>query len=121
MSLYLLIPLLACLSCAGLALAILLRDPADAGHRIAALLLSCTAFWAGCEVLWNAQTRADAALLLVRASALGWVWLGPLTLQLFLRIGRDPAPGLRRAMPLLYAVCAGFLAVSWLTPWLYPG
>ncbi len=119
MSLYLLIPLLACLSCAGLALAILLRDPAHAGHRIAALLLSCTAFWAGCEVLWNAQTRADAALLLVRASALGWVWLGPLTLQLFLGLGRDPAPGLRRAMPLLYAVCAGFLAVTWTTPWLY--
>ena len=121
MSLYVAIPLLACLLCAGLAVVIWLRDPAEAGNRIAALLLVCTAFWAGCEVLWNAQTRPDAVLPLVRASALGWVWLGPLTLQLFLRITRHPAPRLRRGMPLLYAICAGFLALTWLTPWMHTG
>jgi len=121
MSLYVAIPLVACLLCSGLALAIWLRDPADSGNRIATLLLACCAFWAGCEVLWSSQSRPEAVVNLVRASALGWVWLGPLTLQLFLHIGRSPAPRLRRAMPLLYATCVGFLALTWLTPWMHDG
>ncbi len=121
MSLYVLIPLLACLLCAGLGVAILIRSPSERANRTAALLLGCTCLWSACEVLWNSQTRADAALTLVRASTLGWVWLGPLTLQLFLRIGYVRAPRLHRGLPALHAVCAGFLAVAWLTPWMHTG
>jgi signal transduction histidine kinase len=121
MSLYLSIPLLACVLCAGLALTILLRSPREPANRGAALLLACACVWSACEVLWNAQTRAEAALTGARAAALGWVWLGPLTLELFVRITHRGARQLRRWRPALYATCAAFLAITWFTPWMHPG
>jgi signal transduction histidine kinase len=120
MNLYLALPLATCVVTAALAAAILSRDARQPVNRLAALLVGSAAFWSFCEVLWNAQTDPKVALALVKASALGWVWIGPLTLHLFLEITADPAPRVRRWLPRLYAVSAGILLVDWFTPWFHP-
>jgi len=116
MNLYFLIPLLSCLASATLGSALLARDPRHPANRRFALLMLCAAFWAGCEVVWNTQQSAGVALTLVRLSALGWVWVGPLGLQLFLELTDDGPSWVWRVLPLLYAVCAGFLALALATP-----
>jgi len=117
MKLYFLVPLLSCLASAMLGSAVLARDPRHPANRRFALLMLCAAFWAGCEVVWNTQQDAARALELVRLSSLGWIWVGPLGLQLFLELA-DEGSGRpwRRVLPLLYAVSGGFLVLTLATP-----
>ena len=121
MPLHLIEPLLSALVTAALAAAILARDPARRANRLAAALLGGGTFWSVCSVLWNASADAAVALRMIRLSALGWVWMGPLTLHLFLELTGDPAPRLRRSLPLLYATSAGLIVVDWTTPWVHAG
>jgi signal transduction histidine kinase len=72
-------------------------------------------------VLWNTRSDPAHVLWLVRASALGWAWIGPLTLHLFLALTGARVPGVRRALPALYAIGAAFLVLDWTTPWIHPG
>jgi PAS domain-containing protein len=83
-------------------------------------VVSGASFWAFCEVLWNTRSDEADVLWLVRASALGWVCIGPLTLHLFLGLSGVAAPRTRRALPALYAVGALFLILDWTTPWMHP-
>jgi len=117
---YVLIPLVSCIVSAILASGILARSPADPRNRLAALVVSGASFWAFCEVLWNTRSDEAVVLWLVRASALGWVCIGPLTLHLFLGLTGATAPRTRRALPVLYAIGALFLIVDWTTPWIHP-
>ena len=121
MTLYLAVPLTTCVVTAALAAVILSRDARQPVNRLAGLLVGSASWWSFCEVLWNAQRDPALALVLVKASALGWVWIGPLTLHLFLEITGDPLPHVRRRLPHLYAASTAFLAVDWLTPWIHPG
>ena len=77
MNLYLLLPLFACATCCMLAVAILVRDARQLGSRLGATLVLTAAYWALCEVMWGAAREADAALLLVRLAAPGWLFIGP--------------------------------------------
>jgi signal transduction histidine kinase len=120
MEYYVLLPLVACVVSAVLATAILTRDSGDPRNRLAALIVSGAAFWALCEVAWNTRSDPAHALWWVRASALGWVWLGPLTLHLFLEITGAAARPIRAALPALYALSGFFLAMDWCTPWVHP-
>jgi signal transduction histidine kinase len=106
---YLLLPLTACVASAMLTLAVLGRDGGSRVNRMAAGLTLGATVWSFCEVLWNGADDPTTVLWLVRLSAVGWVAMGPLGLQLFLELaGREPP----RWMPALYAVSAGFLAVT---------
>jgi signal transduction histidine kinase len=120
MTLYLAVPLVTCVVTAALAAAILSRDARQPVNRLAALLVGSASLWSFCEVLWNAQGDPVVALALVKASALGWAWIGPVTLHLFLEITGDPAPRVRRWLPGLYATSAVILLVDWLTPLFHP-
>jgi PAS domain S-box-containing protein len=106
-------------SCCALlvtATTILVRDPTDRGNRSAALLLYAGAFWAICQVLWNNVDDPELALWLVRLSAAGWVWLGPLSAGFILAVTRKHAPHLTKTMRPHFALAAAFLAVEWFTP-----
>jgi PAS domain S-box-containing protein len=120
MSLYVLVPLIACIGSAAFAGVILSRGPSVRANRLAAFLVAGAGFWAFCEVVWHGQSEPAAALRWVRASALGWVWIGPLALHLLAEIHGGPLPRVRRALPLLYGASALFLLVTWSTPWVVP-
>jgi len=117
---YVLIPLVSCVVSATLASGILARSHADPRNRLAALVVIGAGFWAFCEVLWNTNADPDAVLWLVKASALGWVCIGPLTLHLFLGLTDASAPRTRRVLPALYAIGGVFLLLDWTTPWIHP-
>ena len=118
---YVFVPLLSCLLSAVIATAIFARDPRVLANRLAAGLVASGSFWALCEVLWNLQTDPSAVLFWVRASAFGWAAIGPLALHLFLELTGGQTPGVRRALPTLYAASGVFLLVDWFTPWLHTG
>jgi signal transduction histidine kinase len=111
--------LAACCTALVSATAILVRDPADRANRSAALLIYSGAVWGVCQLLWNTTDDPELALSLVRASALGWVWLGPLSAQFILSVTNVPAPHLRKTMLPHVGCGAAFLALEWTTPWVH--
>jgi PAS domain S-box-containing protein len=118
---YVLIPLSASIIAALSASMIWTPDPTQKANRLAATLMAGTLLWAVCEVFWNTCPRADVALWLVRASAFGWVFTGPLALHLLLEITGIDAPKWSRWLPALYAAAGIFLALDLCTPWIHPG
>jgi PAS domain S-box-containing protein len=118
-SVYLLLPLVSCVGCSILATAILARDAKSATSRLSAALVYCGAFWAFCEVLWSACPNPEVALRIVRLSALGWVPIGPLGLQLMVEVVGEPAARVRSKIPALYLASAVFLVLDWTTPWIH--
>jgi len=116
---YILIPLLACLASALSALAILLRDPTHPGNRVATALVGGGAYWALFQVFWTLTPDADTALRIHGLAAFGWGWIGPLALHLVLEVTREPPRWVRRTLPALYAIGAGFVLLAVATPWLH--
>jgi len=119
MHLYLLVPMLACVGCAASAGMLLARSTAYGTSRAGAQILIGGAFWALCEIAWTSSADPDTVLWLVRASALGWVWLGPSVAQLFLDLDPEPWPWQRTLLRSQYALGAAFLLVEWATPWMH--
>jgi len=118
---YLLLPMAASALCAACAGGIFMQSPGQGTSRRAALLVLGAAFWALCEVVWNLAPDAETALFWIRLSGPGWMFVGPLVLHVFLDTSPLARPRLRRALPLLYAGSAVFLALLWTTPWLMEG
>ena len=121
MSLYLVLPLFACVASSVLATVIFCRSANDRASRDAVILLCGGAFWAACEVLLNTRTDPNSALVLVKASVVGWVWIGPLGVRLLLQVTGEEAPHVRRALPALIALGGLFVVVDWSTAWLHTG
>jgi PAS domain S-box-containing protein len=121
MTLYLLIPLSACIASAVLATAILARDTSHRANRLAALMLSGVSFWALCELLWNSRSDPETARIFLRLSALGWVFIGPLALGVLREITGKRTLRTQKVVPYLYGTAAGFLVASWFTPWMHSG
>jgi len=117
---YVLVPLGSSIVAAISAGAIWTPDPAQKANRVAATLLAGSLVWAVCEVLWNTCENARVVLWLVRLSAFGWVWTGPVVLHLVLEITGIDSPRFKRWLPRLYAAAAVFLAVDLCTPWIHP-
>jgi len=101
--------------CAG---GILARDPRGRASRRGAALLFVSSYWAVSEMAWNLAADHDTALAWARASGPGWLFHGPVALQLFLEAEGGVWPRLRRLVPPLYAASFGFLAITWFTPWM---
>lgn len=116
---YLLVPMLACVGCAASAGMMFARSTAYGTSRAAAQILLGGAFWALCEIAWNTADDPDTALALIRASAAGWVWLGPSVTQLFLERELRPNSGRRRILAVQYGIAAVLLGVTWFTPWMH--
>ena len=101
--------------CAG---GIFARDPQGRPSRRGAALMLASAYWAICEVAWNLAADAGTSLGWVRASAPGWLFHGPVVLQLFLEAEGGDWPRLRRLVRPLYAASLAFLVITWFTPWM---
>jgi PAS domain S-box-containing protein len=115
----LVIALAAALIATGAAAAILAQDARQTVNRLAALLIGGVAWWGVCDVGRVTAPDAEWALFFARASAPGWSFVGPLALHLLamLQVPR-PRPAVR-VLPFSYAAGAGFVAVSFLSPWMY--
>jgi PAS domain S-box-containing protein len=114
---FLLVPLFACLGAAGMAGAIVARDPGQRVNRLVAIVLVCSAWWSLCEVVWGMAESAQTVRWLIKASSLGWLWLGPLSLHMLTEIAGDPKLRLRRIVPVAYATAAAGIALYIATPW----
>jgi PAS domain S-box-containing protein len=121
LSIFLVLPLLAGIFTSILATIVCCRGPRDRSSRDAALLLGGVSFWAACEVLWNSRSDPDFAFACIKASTLGWVFIGPLGVRLALAATGEAAPRIRRALPALIATGALFLLLDWFTPWFHTG
>jgi PAS domain S-box-containing protein len=119
MTVYLLVPLFACIASTVLATAIFVRDPVHRASRRATLLVAGTAFWALCEVLWNSRSDPETARIFLRLSTVGWVFIGPLALDIMREISGEGTGRAQKALPYLYATAAGFLAAALFTPWMH--
>jgi PAS domain S-box-containing protein len=119
LSIYLVLPLLACIFTSILATIVCCRGPRARSSRDAALLLGGVSFWAACEVLWNTRTDPDSAFAYVKASALGWTFIGPLGVGFALEITGEAVPRIRRALPALIATGVLLLMLDWFTPWFH--
>jgi PAS domain S-box-containing protein len=105
------IPLLAVVGSALTAGVIWSRDPQAPTNRALARLAACTCFWAMCEVIWNNARDPELALVFIKLSAFGWIWVGPLCAQAFLAITEERLPWAEHVTRFLY-VAAGVLLVA---------
>ena len=118
MPLALLIPLGAAVIGSMLAAAVLVRDPGQRANRLLAAILVAASWWSLCEVISNLQSDAQAAVRVLRLSALGWLWFGPLAIELVVELaGTNLHARVRRWLQAswgLSGVCAVLYAA---TPW----
>ncbi|MFQ5415597.1 MAG: ATP-binding protein [Myxococcota bacterium] len=119
MSLYLLIPLASCITSAVLASAILARDAGNRSNRLAGAMIGGVSIWALCEVLWNTRADPETARIFLRLSAVGWVFIGPLALNILVEITGEATDRTKRLLPFTYVVSGAFIAAAWFTPWMH--
>ena len=110
-----------CVACAVLGTFVLGRDVRETSNRLASAVILGGAWWSFSELLWTQAATPEAALFWVRLSTLGWVWIGPLGLQLLIEVVGDREPRHRLLLRALYAASAVCLVVDWTTPLLHPG
>jgi signal transduction histidine kinase len=118
MHFYVLVPLLACIVSATIALQVWVRDPSHRPTRPIVGVSAAAAFWALCEVVWNLAATRETALLWIRLSAPGWVALGPLALGAVCAAVEMRSPRMERALAGLYAAAGVGLVIAWSTPWM---
>ncbi len=107
---FLLLKIFTCLLSAILATAIITRDSALVVNRVIGLVPICTVCWSVCEIAWNLQADALYAAYYIRLSALGWMLLGPVALNIFSEMVKAHWPILARLVPFAYA--SSLLCVS---------
>ena len=119
MNAYLLLPLSSCIACSALAVAVLARDSSRRASRLGAGVAACGAWWAACEVLWNSADDPTVVLRLIAVSGLGWMFIGPAVLHLFLELSSHPLRTRRWLIPALYTPPAIFLVIDASTKWMH--
>lgn len=116
---YLLLPLSACIACSVLTTAVLARDTRRNASRLGAMVALSGAWWACCDLLWSSANDPQVVLRLVRASALGWIMIGPFILHLFLELTGHPLRTRRGLLAVLYTQPAVLVVLDLTTPWLH--
>jgi len=95
--------------CAGL---ILSRDRNRLENRVVGTIHIFAGWWGLCEIAWNLAPDAATALGWMRASAPGWIFVGPLVLHAFIALVGG-TPTLRRVLATGYAACGLLLLLAW--------
>jgi two-component system NtrC family sensor kinase len=101
-------------ACAGVVVA---RDDRRLESRLSGATHLAAAFWALCELFWNQAPDRETALLWMRISAPGWIFIGPLVLQVLSALG-DTTRGSAGLVRAATCACLGLLGLAWTTPWL---
>jgi signal transduction histidine kinase len=109
--------LVASLAAVMLAVALLTINSEQRANRLVAIVLLCSAHWSLCEVFWSLADDPRSVMQWVRLSALGWIWLGPLTLHIVSELVGGANTGLRRALPWAYASAVAAFLLYVATPW----
>jgi signal transduction histidine kinase len=99
-----------------LAMLILWRDRGQRANRLVALTLALSAHWSLCEVVSNASNDPAVVTWMLRLSGVGWLWFGPLVMEIFVELAGDPRTPIRRWIPVAYATSLVSIAL-YLTPW----
>jgi len=107
---------ISCVSAGILGGAILARDPSQRSNRLLAAVLACSAYWSLCEILWNLSDNPENVIRLVRLSSLGWIPLGPLTLDIFAETTGNARSRFRKITPIAYATSAVIICLYAFTP-----
>jgi signal transduction histidine kinase len=118
MHFYVLVPLLACIVSATIALQVWIRDPGHRPNYPIVGVSAAAAFWAFCEVVWNLAETRETALFLIRLSALGWIAVGPLILHAVYTSAETRSPHIEQTLALVYAASGVSLVLAWSTPWM---
>jgi len=111
--------LVACIGCAVSATSIFTRDPDEPTNRFAAAIVGGGAWWALCEIMWNRSDDPATVMIWVKLSALGWIAVGPLGLQMLLEMAGRTREPFRPLLTALYGSVLVFTAVDWWTPWIH--
>jgi PAS domain S-box-containing protein len=112
-----LIPLVSCVLAAMIAAAIVSHDPGQRANRLIALVLACSGWWSFFDVVWTVQKDPEVVVSLMRIAALGWILLGPLSLDVYVEIRGDARSRLHRLVPLAYATATASFLLYVSTPW----
>jgi signal transduction histidine kinase len=118
---YHLIVALAALVCAASAGGIFLRAPERLPSRLLGVLLAGFAIWALAQAMAGALADPRAALHVRRFSVLGWAFLGPLALHLFMEMAGERSPRLIAVRRLLYALCVPVAPLTFASDWVLRG
>jgi signal transduction histidine kinase len=73
-----------------------------------------------CEIAWNTAHDPEVVLALVKLSAPGWIFVGPMAMDVLLAATEDVSARDRRALRVLYGAASVMLLVEWTTPWIHP-
>jgi PAS domain S-box-containing protein len=111
------VPLFGCVAAAAIAAAIVARDPGQKVNRLVALVLVASAHWSLCEVVWNLLDDPEQVVHWIRLSACGWIWMGPLSLHVYVELAQDARSRSRRLLRPAYACSAVGLVLYVATPW----
>ena len=120
MNVYLLLPLVSCVASCMLVVAVLSRESTRLASKLSASVAACGAWWALCEVLWNSAHDGEVAHWLIRLSAFGWLFIGPIVFHLFIELTNHPLRHRRWLKPALYLPPALLAFADLTTPWLHP-
>ncbi len=121
MILYLALIVLTVLACAACAGGIYAYPDGRREGRIRALGLLGFAYWGACQLLYHLAPDPQAATWIARASAPGWIFLGPLCLAVFRRPDGPDGPWVDGLLRGLVALSALGLALAVATPWVVAG
>src|SRR5512134_3918801 len=113
---YVVVPILACTLSAATALAVWTRDPGNRRVWPIAGVSACAALWAFCEIAWHVAPTPEAALAWMRASALGWVPIGPVAFHALVLARDRDTPFVRGWIGVLYVGSACLLAAAFVSP-----
>ena len=117
MSAYLLLLCLASATSAVCAGCIFSRDPYRLEGRLTSLLMLGSAFWASCEIVWNLAPDRETALLWMRTSAVGWIFVGAVSLHSFVALVGGATRLAHLVVP-VYAASAACWILTWTTDWM---
>ncbi len=117
MTTYLAIPLTALTLLVSFGCVILTIGRQQRANRFAGTLLLGAGYWAFCEVLWNATSDVETAVLLHRLALPGILFIGPLALSLMSEVTSFSVHWRRPFIRGYTVVCAGFLIAGLTTPY----